>query len=126
MKNKMGLMAAFAALCFLLSTGPVLAGTYRIKWGAVSPRIGSFAYLTTMARTVNKELKGDVAISPMETGGFLDNILRPTTWPPTPATRGSPILKTRRTIRFEACGADTSHRCFRWPSPTATSTASTS
>ena len=76
MKKKMGLMAAFVALCFLLSTGPVLAGTYRIKWGAVSPRIGSFAYLTTMARTVNKELKGDVAISPMETGGFLDNILR--------------------------------------------------
>ena len=76
MKRKIGLTAALTAVFFLISAGSVLAGAYRIKWGAVSPRIGSFAYLTTMARTVNKELKGEVSISPMETGGFLDNILR--------------------------------------------------
>lgn len=76
MKGKKGVAAVIAVVFLLVSAGAVYAGTYRIKWGAVSPRIGSFAYLTTMARTVNKELKGEVSISPMETGGFLDNILR--------------------------------------------------
>jgi TRAP transporter TAXI family solute receptor len=64
-------------LLVVFIAGDVLAGkATRIKWGGVSPRIGSFAYLATLCRTVNQELKGEVILSPMETGGFLDNILR--------------------------------------------------
>ena len=75
MKRVLLSMTIIFSLAFFIS-GDAFAKTYRIKWGAVSPRIGSFAYLTTMARSVNKDLKGQVTISPMETGGFLDNILR--------------------------------------------------
>ena len=76
MKRAIGFGLFVFLFFFLFSINNSFAGAYRIKWGAVSPRIGSFAYLTTMARTVNKDLKGEVIISPMETGGFLDNILR--------------------------------------------------
>ncbi len=68
-------MLSFLLVAFI--SGDVFAGsTYRIKWGVASPRIGSFAYIATLSRTVNKDLKGQVVLSPMETGGFLDNILR--------------------------------------------------
>jgi TRAP transporter TAXI family solute receptor len=64
-------------LLVVFIAGDVFAGKVtRIKWGVASPRIGSFAYVATLCRTVNKELKGEVVLSPMETGGFLDNILR--------------------------------------------------
>jgi len=68
-------VVSFLLVIFVAGDGLAAKAT-RIKWGAVSPRIGSFAYLATMCRNVNKELKGQVVLSPMETGGFLDNILR--------------------------------------------------
>ncbi|MBN2033718.1 MAG: TAXI family TRAP transporter solute-binding subunit [Deltaproteobacteria bacterium] len=75
--KRSAIMAVFmASFVSFLITDAFAEAPYRIKWGGVSPRIGSFAYLTAMARAVNKELKGEVSISPMETGGFLDNILR--------------------------------------------------
>ena len=70
------LMLTIIFFLISFSSSEVFARAYRIKWGAVSPRVGSFAYVTTMARAVNKDLKGQVIISVMETGGFLDNILR--------------------------------------------------
>jgi TRAP transporter TAXI family solute receptor len=75
--KKQWIIVVLSFLLVIFVAGDVLAaGATRIKWGAVSPRIGSFAYLATMCRNVNKELKGQVVLSPMETGGFLDNILR--------------------------------------------------
>jgi uncharacterized protein len=76
MKKKwVALAVVFIIIAFV--AGDVFAAEVtRIKWGGVSPRIGSFAYLTAMCRTANKELKGTAVLSPMETGGFLDNILR--------------------------------------------------
>ena len=75
--KKQWLVVILSFLLVVFISGDVLAGKVtRIKWGAVSPRIGSFAYLATLCRNVNKDLKGQVVLSPMETGGFLDNILR--------------------------------------------------
>jgi TRAP transporter TAXI family solute receptor len=75
--KRIAFMAIVLFSCVVFASSQVMAAAaYRIKWAAVSPRIGSFAYLTAMARAVNKELKGEVVITPMETGGFLDNILR--------------------------------------------------
>jgi TRAP transporter TAXI family solute receptor len=76
MKKTRWAVVIISVFILVVSSSYTFAGAYRIKWGAVSPRIGSFAYLTTMARAVNKDLKKEVIISPMETGGFLDNILR--------------------------------------------------
>ena len=76
MGKKLWAVTAISMCVLFLISGNSFAAAYRIKWGAVSPRVGSFAYLATMARTVNKDLKKQVIISPMETGGFLDNILR--------------------------------------------------
>jgi TRAP transporter TAXI family solute receptor len=76
MKKTRWVVAIISVFILAVSSSYAFAEAYRIKWGAVSPRIGSFAYLTTMARVVNKDLKKEVIISPMETGGFLDNILR--------------------------------------------------
>jgi uncharacterized protein len=75
--KKKWIMLAVSFMLTIFITGEVLAAEVtRIKWGAVSPRIGSFAYLATMCRNANKELKGEAVLSVMETGGFLDNILR--------------------------------------------------
>ncbi|RLB29380.1 MAG: hypothetical protein DRG87_07265, partial [Deltaproteobacteria bacterium] len=75
--KKKWIILAVSFILIIFMTGDVFAAKVaRIKWGAVSPRIGSFAYLATMCRTANKELKGKAVLSPMETGGFLDNILR--------------------------------------------------
>lgn len=75
--KKQWLIVMLSFLLVIFISGDVLAArATRIKWGVASPRVGSFAYVATLARAVNKELKGQVVISPMETGGFLDNILR--------------------------------------------------
>ena len=76
MKRVLVTIMMFFALVAFISSDAFAGKAFRIKWGAVSPRVGSFAYLTTMARAANKDLKGEVSISVMETGGFLDNILR--------------------------------------------------
>jgi TRAP transporter TAXI family solute receptor len=76
MRRVLGILMILLLLLVFVSNEAFAGRAYRIKWGAVSPRIGSFAYLATMARSVNKDLKGQVIITPMETGGFLDNILR--------------------------------------------------
>jgi TRAP transporter TAXI family solute receptor len=76
MKRALASALVIFTLAAFTATDAFAARAFRLKWGAVSPRIGSFAYVTTMARSVNKDLKGQVTISPMETGGFLDNILR--------------------------------------------------
>jgi TRAP transporter TAXI family solute receptor len=52
------------------------AGVYRIKWAAQTPRIAMFTYVATLARYVNKDLQGQIKISPMETGGLRDNLER--------------------------------------------------
>jgi len=77
MKKQCLIVTLLLFIFVVFTAGNVLAArATRIKWGVASPRIGSFAYVANLSRTVNKELKGQVVISPMETGGFLDNILR--------------------------------------------------
>jgi hypothetical protein len=68
-------MLAVIFLVTVLSTN-VMAETYRIKWGAQTPRIAMFTYVATLARYVNKDLKGEVSIVPMETSGLSDNLAR--------------------------------------------------
>jgi hypothetical protein len=58
------------------SSAGVFADVYRIKWGAQTPRIAMFTYVATVARYVNQDLKGEVSIIPMETGGLRDNLVR--------------------------------------------------
>jgi TRAP transporter TAXI family solute receptor len=72
------LFCFLGVMFFVMSILPAEAHArvYRIKWAAQTPRIAMFTYVATLARYVNKDLKGQVKISPMETGGLRDNIER--------------------------------------------------
>ncbi|TRZ47816.1 TAXI family TRAP transporter solute-binding subunit [bacterium] len=59
-----------------LFSANVFAEVYRIKWGAASTRIAMFTYVASVSQHVNKDLKGDVSVVPVETGGLLDNLAR--------------------------------------------------
>lgn len=48
----------------------------RLKWGALPARVGSFTYVATLCRTVNDDLSGRISITPVQTGGFIENIFR--------------------------------------------------
>jgi len=48
----------------------------RIKWGALPARVGSFTYVATLSRVLNDDLKGQISISPVQTGGFIENLYR--------------------------------------------------
>ena len=49
MKKATGVIMFVLLIFFIFTLNNSFAAAYRIKWGAVSPRIGSFAYLTTIS-----------------------------------------------------------------------------
>ena len=56
MKKVLTATMIFMIIAAFTATDVFAAKLIRLKWGAVSPRVGSFAYVATMARLVNKDL----------------------------------------------------------------------
>jgi uncharacterized protein len=74
-------MKKFAGLLFLLVaplvflTGAAEAKT-KLKWGSTSVRSGLYANTVSMAGIVNKAYPGDIEITVVETGGYIENLAR--------------------------------------------------
>ncbi|HIJ59982.1 MAG TPA: hypothetical protein HPP56_05140, partial [Nitrospirae bacterium] len=47
-----------------------------VKWGATSVRSGLYANTVAMASIVNKAYPGELEVTVVETGGYLENIVR--------------------------------------------------
>jgi uncharacterized protein len=74
-------MKKFAGLLFVLVAPLViLAGAVEaktsLKWGSTSVRSGLYANTVSMAGVVNKAYPGDIVITVVETGGYIENLVR--------------------------------------------------
>lgn len=67
-------------LCFLISLGFLTTAEatkkFHVKWGATSVRSGLYANTVAMAKVVNKAYPGEIEVTVVETGGFLENLSR--------------------------------------------------
>ncbi|MCS7163952.1 MAG: TAXI family TRAP transporter solute-binding subunit [Thermodesulfovibrio sp.] len=67
-------------LCFLISLGFLTNAEatkkFHVKWGATSVRSGLYANTVAMAKVVNKAYPGEIEVTVVETGGFLENLSR--------------------------------------------------
>lgn len=60
----------------LILSGVAEAKKVFLKWGATSVRSGLYANTVAMAGIVNKAYPGEIEITVVETGGFLENLVR--------------------------------------------------
>lgn len=65
----------FVGLFLALSTVAEAKKVY-VKWGATSVRSGLYANTVAMASIVNKAYPGEIEVTVVETGGFLENLVR--------------------------------------------------
>lgn len=67
-------------LCFAFVFGITdtleAAKKFYVKWGATSVRSGLYANTVAMAKIVNKAYPGEIEVTVVETGGFLENLSR--------------------------------------------------
>lgn len=65
-------------VALVLSLGVVgtADGAQRVKWGSTSVRSGLYANTVAMAGTVNRAFPGDIQITVVETGGYVENLVR--------------------------------------------------
>ena len=74
MRKFAGLLFVLVAPLFFLA-GVVEAKT-SLKWGSTSVRSGLYANTVSMAGIVNKAYPGDIEITVVETGGYVENLVR--------------------------------------------------
>ena len=67
------LLLIFAAATAL--PGPASAAT-RLKWGSTSVRSNGYAITVLYAKATNKAYKGDIQVTVVETGGYVENLAR--------------------------------------------------
>lgn len=72
------LLSAFLCLAFVLGVTVTseAAKKFYVKWGATSVRSGLYANTVAMAKVVNKAYPGEIEVTVVETGGFLENLSR--------------------------------------------------
>jgi len=68
-----GISVLFLSM-ILVSSGE--AKKTRIKWGATSVRSGLYANTVALAGVVNKAYPGEIVVTVVETGGFVENLVR--------------------------------------------------
>jgi len=68
-------LTVFAFLALIGDTTEAAKKVY-IKWGATSVRSGLYANTVAMAKVVNKAYPGEIEVTVVETGGFLENLSR--------------------------------------------------
>ncbi len=64
------------SLVFGISATSEASKKFYIKWGATSVRSGLYANTVAMAKVVNKAYPGEIEVTVVETGGFLENLSR--------------------------------------------------
>lgn len=70
------LVCLFGVICLLFFTSIAEAKKVFVKWGATSVRSGLYANTVAMASIVNKAYPGEVEVTVVETGGYLENLVR--------------------------------------------------
>jgi TRAP transporter TAXI family solute receptor len=79
--RKEGFMKRFLGIFLSLLLVVCLAGTthakkFRIKWGATSVRSGLYANTVAIGGIINKAYPGEIQVTVVETGGFVENLVR--------------------------------------------------
>lgn len=74
MKRFFGIFLSF--LLVLCLVGSAHAKKFRIKWGATSVRSGLYANTVAIGGIVNKAYPGEIQVTVVETGGFVENLVR--------------------------------------------------
>ncbi|MCS7214617.1 MAG: TAXI family TRAP transporter solute-binding subunit [Thermodesulfovibrio sp.] len=77
-RNALILLTSFLCitliLCFTVTSEA--SKKFYVKWGATSVRSGLYANTVAMAKVVNKAYPGEIEVTVVETGGFLENLSR--------------------------------------------------
>ncbi len=73
--RKVSLLMLFVGLLLAFSSVAEAKKTY-LKWGATSVRSGLYANTVAMASIVNKAYPGEIEVTVVETGGFIENLVR--------------------------------------------------
>ncbi len=71
----LGVLICFALIIGLSEVADAQKKVY-IKWGATSVRSGLYANTVAMAKVVNKAYPGEIEVTVVETGGFIENLSR--------------------------------------------------
>lgn len=66
----------FIVLTCIISLSMGLAKETRIKWGATSVRSSGYAHGVLFAKAVNQAYPGQITITVVETGGWVENLSR--------------------------------------------------
>lgn len=74
MRKAFLLLALAVTLIFMFSTSAGAA--MKIKWGATSVRSGLYANTVSLGGVVNKAYPDDIQVTVVETGGFVENLVR--------------------------------------------------
>ncbi|MGQ9508500.1 MAG: TAXI family TRAP transporter solute-binding subunit [Thermodesulfobacteriota bacterium] len=77
MKRNWVLILAFSLLVVIVSTTlEVNAAAFRFKFGSTSVRSGLYANTVAMAGIINKAYPGEIIVTVVETGGYVENLER--------------------------------------------------
>ena len=66
----------FVFLGSLMVLPPAEAKEFRVKWGATSVRSSGYAHAVLFAKAVNQAYPGEISVTVVETGGWVENLSR--------------------------------------------------
>ncbi len=76
-RNRILILAFFLSLVVTVSTAlDVSAAAFRFKFGSTSVRSGLYANTVAMAGIINKAYPGEIIVTVVETGGYVENLER--------------------------------------------------
>ncbi len=73
---KRGMLVMLTAALILCMCGAADAAKMKLKWGSTSVGSGLYANTVTMAGIVNRAYPGEIDLTVVETGGFIENLAR--------------------------------------------------
>ncbi len=76
MKKIMFFLFVFVAIGSLTILPIVEAKEFRVKWGATSVRSSGYAHGVLFAKAVNQAYPGEISVTVVETGGWVENLSR--------------------------------------------------
>ncbi len=76
MKKIMFFLFVFVAIGSLTILPMVEAKEFRVKWGATSVRSSGYAHCVLFAKAVNEAYPGEISVTVVETGGWVENLSR--------------------------------------------------
>ena len=76
MKKTMFFLLVFVAIGSLTILPMVEAKEFRVKWGATSVRSSGYAHAVLFAKAVNQAYPGEISVTVVETGGWVENMSR--------------------------------------------------